>query len=158
MRNLGRRIGAAIRMGLIWGAAWSAAAFVVARVPGFDSDLPFAFLFAPFGFVTGILFFGILAMIEGRRALDRVPPVVFAVAGAVSGVLPSETALYGRFAAGFVFVAALRGRAPGREALVFGTALALAGTASAVASLAMARRSGTGNLPRPTAEPDRGRT
>ena len=146
MRNLGRRIGAAIRMGLIWGAAWSAAAFVVARVPGFDSDLPFAFLFAPFGFVTGILFFGILAMIEGRRALDRVPPVVFAVAGAVSGVLPG------------VFVAALRGRAPGREALVFGTALALAGTASAVASLAMARRSGTGNLPRPTAEPDRGRT
>ncbi len=59
-----RRIRAAIGMGLTWGAAWFGAGALLARVPGFYSDLPFALLFAPLGFVTGIIFSGILVVIE----------------------------------------------------------------------------------------------
>ena len=68
MKRWGRRIRASIGMGLIWGAAWFGAGLVLARVPGFHSDLPFALLFAPLGFVTGIIFSGILVGIEGRLA------------------------------------------------------------------------------------------
>ena len=71
MKNWGRRIRAAIGMGLTWGAAWFAAGILLARVPGVYSDLPFALLFAPLGFVTGIIFSGILVGIEGRRGFDR---------------------------------------------------------------------------------------
>src|SRR5256885_7059050 len=71
MKKWGRRIRAAIGMGLTWGAAWFAAGLLLARVPGFYSDLPFALLFAPLGFVTGIIFSGILVGIESRRGFDR---------------------------------------------------------------------------------------
>ncbi len=81
MRNLGRRIRGAIGMGLAWGAAWLGAGILVARVPGFSSDLPFALLFAPFGVVTGIIFFGILVVIEGRRRFDRMSLSRFAGQG-----------------------------------------------------------------------------
>jgi hypothetical protein len=54
-KNWARRIRAAIGMGLTWGAAWFGAGLLLARVPGFYSDLPFALLFAPLGFVTGII-------------------------------------------------------------------------------------------------------
>src|SRR5919202_673201 len=87
MRNLGRRIRGVIGMGLAWGAAWFGAGILVARVPGFYSDLPFALLFAPFGFVTGIIFSGILVVIEGRRRFDRMSLSRFAGWGAVSGLL-----------------------------------------------------------------------
>ena len=89
MENWGRRILAAIGMGLIWGAAWSGAGALLARVPGFYSDLPFPLLFAPLGFVTGIIFSGILVGIERRRRFDRVSLSRFAGWGAVSGLLLS---------------------------------------------------------------------
>jgi hypothetical protein len=98
MRNLSRRIRGAVGMGLVWAAAWFVAGLLVARVPGFFSDLPFALLFAPFGLVTGIFFFGILVVIERRRGLDRMSLSGFAVWGAVSGVLLA------------VLVAGLRGK------------------------------------------------
>src|SRR4051812_45056055 len=44
MTNWRRRIRGAIGMGLVWAAAGIAAAAVVARLPGFESDLPFAFI------------------------------------------------------------------------------------------------------------------
>lgn len=126
MKNWGRRIRAAIGMGLIWGAAWFGAGILVARVPGFYSDLPFALLFAPFGFVAGIIFSGILVVIEGRRRFDRMSLSRFAVWGAVSGLL-----LSGIFPA-------LRGE--WGEFLVFGPSLAMASAVGAAGSLAMARR------------------
>ena len=140
MRNLGRRIRGAIGMGLSWGAAWFGAGILVARVPGFYSDLPFALLFAPFGFVTGMIFFGILAVIEGRR-LDRMSLSHFAGWGAVSGLLLA------------VFVAALRGEALGEEVLAFGPVLALVGAACAAGSLALARRAQRLELPGPGGDP-----
>ena len=106
MKKWGRRIRAAIGMGLIWGAAWFAAGILLARVPGFYSDLPFALLFAPLGFVTGIIFSGILVAIEGRRRFDRMSLSRFAGWGAVSGLLLSGI---------FVVAAALRGEPCGES-------------------------------------------
>ena len=131
MKKWGRRIRAAIGMGLTWGVAWFGAGLLLARVPGFSSDLPFALLFAPLGFVTGIIFFGILVGIEGRRRFDHLSLPRFAAWGAASGLL-----LSGIFVAG----AALRGQALWGEFLLFGPPLTIASAVCAVGSLAVARR------------------
>ena len=131
MKTWGRRIRAAIAMGLTWAAAWFGAGTLLARVPGFDSDLPFALLFAPLGFLTGIMFSGILVGIEGRRGFDRMSLSRFAGWGAVGGLLLSGI---------FVVGAALRGASMWGEFLLFGPALALASAVSAAGSLALARR------------------
>ena len=84
MKQWGRRIRAAIGMGLTWGAAFFAAGAVLARVPGFSSDLPFALWFAPLGLLSGLIFSGILVVSEGRRRFDRISLSRFAGWGAVS--------------------------------------------------------------------------
>ena len=132
MKNWGRRIRAAIGMGLAWGAAWFGAGILLARVPGFDSDVPFAILFAPLGLITGIIFSGILVVSERGRRFDRMSLPRFAGWGAVGGVLLSGI---------FVVAAALRGASMWGEFLVFGPALAMASAVCAAGSLAVARRS-----------------
>lgn len=131
MKRWGRRIRAAIGMGLIWGAAGVAAGAVLARVPGFDSDLPFALLFAPLGFVSGVIFSGLLVALEGRRGFERTSLARVALWGAASGLL-----LSGVIAAG----AALRSENWWGELLLFGPPLAAAGAVCAAGSLAVARR------------------
>jgi len=143
MKQLLRRIRGAIGMGLTWAAAWFVAGALLARVPGFSSDLPFALLFAPLGFVTGIIFSGVLVGIEGRRGFDRASLARFAGWGAASGLLLSGI---------FVVGAALRGASLVGEFLVFGPALATAGAVCAAGSLALARRAERGALPRPSGD------
>ena len=126
-----RRIRGAIGIGLTWAAAWSAAGAVLARVPGFYSDLPFALLFAPLGFATGVIFSGILVAIERRRRFDGGSFSRFAGWGAVSGLLLSGIIVCG---------AALRGESVLAEFLLFGPRLALSSAASAAGLLALARR------------------
>ena len=138
MKTWTRRIRAAIGMGLTWAAAWFAAGMVLARVPGFSSDVPFALLFAPLGFVTGVIFAAIIAGIEGRRGLDRTSLPRFAVWGAASGLLLSGM---------FVVAAAFRGGPVRREFLTFGPPLAIAGAICAAGSLAVARRVDRRELP-----------
>lgn len=128
-----RRIRAAIGMGLVWGVAWAAAGGVLARLPGFDSDLPLPLLFAQLGFVSGLIFAAILVGIEGRRGLERTSIPRFAAWGAASGLLLSGI---------FVVGAILRGVAPWGELLVFSLPLAMAGAVCAAGSLAVARRAG----------------
>ena len=144
MKKWVRRLRGAIGMGLIWGAAWFGAGALLARVPGFSSDLPFALLFAPLGFVTGIIFSGILVVIEGGRQRDRISLARFAAWGAMSGVLLSGI---------FVVGAALRGAPLWGEFLTFGPALAMAGTVCAAGSLALARRAERRELPGPRGDP-----
>jgi predicted Kef-type K+ transport protein len=144
MKKWGRRIRAAIGMGLAWGAAWFGAGILLARVPGFYSDLPFALLFAPLGFVSGIMFSGILVVIEGRRRFDRMSLSRFAGWGAVGGLLLSGV---------FVVGAALRGGTMWGEFLVFGPALAIASAVCSAGSLALARRAERRELPGPSGDP-----
>jgi hypothetical protein len=131
MKKWWRRIRGAIGVGLAWGAAGFVAGFLLARVSPFKPDLPFALLFAPLGFLSGIIFSGILVAIGGRRGFDRLSLPRFAGWGAVSGLL-----LSGIFAVG----AALRGASVWEGFLVFGPALATAGAVCAAGSLALARR------------------
>jgi hypothetical protein len=144
MKKWWRRIRAAIGMGLTWAAAWFGAGILLARVPGFYSDLPFALLFAPLGFVTGIIFSGILVVIEGRGRFDRVSLSRFAGWGAVSGLLLSGI---------FVVAAALRGQSLWGEFLVFGPPLAMASAVCAAGSLAIARRAEKRELRGPSGDP-----
>jgi hypothetical protein len=88
-------------------------------------------LFAPLGFLGGILFSGILVARETRRGSDRPSLLRFAGWGAVSGLLVSGI---------FVVGAALRGESTLAEFLVFGPALAAASAGCAAGSLALARR------------------
>jgi hypothetical protein len=131
-------------MGLIWGVAWSAAGALLARVPGFYSDLPFPLLFAPLGFVTGIIFSGILVGIEGRRGFERASLSRFAGWGAASGLLLSGIV---------VFAAALRGGDWWGEFLLFGPPLAMAGAVCAAGSLAIARRAELREVPGDSGHP-----
>jgi hypothetical protein len=144
MTKWGRRIRGAIRMGLAWGAVGFVAGFLLARVSSFNPDLPFALLFAPLGFVTGIIFSGILAVMEGRRTFDRLSLSRFAGWGAVSGLLLSGI---------FVVGAALRGASLWGEFLVFGPGLAMTSAVCAAGSLALARRAESRELPGPSGDP-----
>jgi hypothetical protein len=143
MTNWGRRIRAAIGMGLTWGAAWFGAGILLARVPGFNSDLPFALLFAPLGFVTGVIFSGILVVVGRRRRVDRVSLSRFAGWGVVSGLLLSGI---------FVVAAAVRGESLWGELLVFGPSLAMASAVCAAGSLAVARRAERRELSGPSGD------
>jgi hypothetical protein len=144
MKKWGRRIRGAIGMGLAWGAAGFGAGILLARVPGFYSDLPYALMFAPLGFLTGIIFSGILVVIEGRRGFDRMSLSRFAGWGAVSGLLLSGI---------FVVGAALRGEGLWGEFLVFGPVLAMASAVCAAGSLALAKRAERRELPDPSGDP-----
>src|SRR6185436_14124639 len=146
MKNWARRIRAAIAMGLTWAAAWFGAGILLARVPGFFSDLPFALIFAPLGFLTGIIFSGILMSLGRRRRFDRMSLPRFAAWGAASGLLLSGV---------FVVGAALRGGAVWGEFLLFGPPLAIASAVCAAGSLALARRAERGELPGPSGVPDK---
>ena len=143
MNKWGRRIRGAIGMGLAWGAAGFGAGVLLARVSSFNPDLPFALLFAPLGFFAGIIFSGILVVIEGRRGFDRMSLSRFAGWGALSGLLLSGI---------FVVGAALRGAALWGEFLVFGPALAMSGAVCAAGSLAVARRAERRELPGPSGD------
>ena len=130
MKKWGRRIRGAIGMGLTWGAAWFGAGILLARVPGFFSDVPFDPICS--------------ARLSHRRHVLRHPRghrgssqlwshVAFALRGMGRGEWPSALR-------DFVVGAALRGASVLAEFLVFGPALAMASAVCAAGSLAMARR------------------
>lgn len=137
MQQWRRRIRAAIGMGLAWAVAWSAVGALLARLPGVDTDLPLPLLFAPLGFVSGIIFSAIIVGVEGRRGFDRMSLARFTAWGAASGLV-----LTGIFVAG----AALRGAALMSELLLFGPPLVIASAVCATGSLALARRAAAREL------------
>jgi hypothetical protein len=126
MKKWLRRIRGAIGMGLTWAMAWFGAGLGLLLVVGFGAaDVPFPIVFGVFGFLAGVTFSGVLAIVEGRRRFDQMSLPRFAAWGAVGGLLLSGI---------FAWAAGLGG-----ETLVLGPVFALSGAGSAAGSLALAR-------------------
>lgn len=122
-----RRIRAAIGMGVVWGAAWAGAGFVLLLIVGFGAaDVPFPLVFGVLGFLAGATFSAILATLGRRRRFDEMSLPRFASWGALGGVL---------LAGGFSLATGL-----GREFLGLGPLFAAAGAICASGTLALARR------------------
>jgi hypothetical protein len=148
MRPWLRRIRGAIGMGLTWAVAWGAAGMLTALgfvlVTGHRPDPPVPLLFSVFGFVAGVLFSGVLGLVEGRRGFEEMSIRRFATWGAVGGFLLSAT---------FVLAVSLAGDlAFLKNLVVVGPVFAIAAAASAAGSLALARRAQHRELREPTEE------
>ena len=136
MKKWLRRIRGAIGMGLTWAAAWGGAGMIVTLgfllVNGTRPDAPFPLIFGVFGFVAGVIFSGVLGLVERRRRFDQLSLPRFAAWGAAGGFLLSAT---------FVLAVSLTGDpAFLRNLLVVGPLFAVAGAGSAAGSLALAKR------------------
>jgi hypothetical protein len=131
MKTWLRRIRGAIAMGLTWAIAWFGAGLILLLVVGFGAaDVPFPLFFALLGFLAGVMFSGVLGIVERRRRFDQMSLPRFAVWGGIGGLLLSGI---------FVLAAALGGEGLGEALLVLGPVFALAGAGSAAGSLALAR-------------------
>jgi hypothetical protein len=132
MKKWLRRIRGAIGMGLTWALAWFGAGMVLLLIVGFGAaDVPFPLGFGLLGFLAGVTFSGVLAIVEGRRRFDQMSLPRFAVWGGVGGLLLSGI---------FVLTVALAGDTTLlRNLVVLGPVFAAAGAASAAGSLALAR-------------------
>lgn len=131
-----RRIRGAIGMGLTWGVAWGFAGNLVTLgfllTTGSRPDAPFPLMLSAFGFVAGVVFSGVLRLVEGRRRFDQLSLPRFAVWGAIGGLLLSTL---------FVLAVSLGGDLAFLwNLLLVGPAFALAAAGSAAGSLALARR------------------
>jgi hypothetical protein len=136
MKTWLRRIRGAIGMGLIWGAAWGAAGNVVMLGfllrTGSRPDAPFPIVFGVFGFVAGVLFSGVLGLVERRRRFGQMSLPRFALWGAIGGLLLATT---------FVLAVSLGGDPTFLwNLVVVGPVFAIAAAGSAAGSLALARR------------------
>ena len=121
-----RRIRGAIGMGLTWGVAWLAAGLVLLLIVGPNAaDVPFPLFFGLLGFLGGILFSGVLGLVERRRSFEQMSLPRFAGWGAVGGILLSvalsATLGWGAFP-------------------LLGPLFAVSGAACAAGSLALARK------------------
>ena len=136
MKTWLRRIRGAIGMGLTWAAAWGAAGMITMLgfliVTGSRPDAPFPLMFGAFGFVAGVIFSGVLGLVEGRRRFDQMSLPRFAAWGATGGFLLS---------AAFVLAVSLAGDSAFLwNLLVVGPVFAVAAAGCAAGSLALARR------------------
>ena len=136
MKKWLKRLRGAIGMGLTWAAAWGGAGAIVMLefllVTGSRPDAPFPLMFGAFGFVAGVIFSGVLGLVEGRRRFDQMSLPRFAAWGAAGGFLLSAT---------FVLAVSLAGDpAFLLNLVVVGPVFAVAAAGSAAGSLALARR------------------
>ena len=92
MKKWPKRIRGAFGMGLTWAIAWFGAGVALLLVVGLDAaDVPFLIGFGMFGFLAGVMFSGVLGIVEGRRRFDQMSVPRFAGWGAVGGLLLSGT-------------------------------------------------------------------
>jgi hypothetical protein len=131
-----RRVRGAVGMGLTWAAAWGAAGAITTLgfllATGRRPDAPFPFVFAVFGFIAGVLFSGVLGLVEGRRRFEQMSLPRFAAWGAAGGFVLSAT---------FVLAVSLAGDPAFLwNLVVVGPLFAAAAAGSAAGSLALARR------------------
>ena len=131
-----RRIRGALGIGLTWAAVWGGAGALVMLGfllrTGSRPDAPFPIMFAAGGFVAGLIFSGVLGVVEGRRRFEQMSLPRFAAWGAIGGFVLS---------AGFVTAVSLAGEPAFLWNLVtVGPLFAVAAAGSAAGSLALARR------------------
>ena len=134
MRKWLHRIRGAMGMGFTWAVAWGAAGFVLALVTRFKADAPFPLIFGVLGFIAGVSFSAVLALIDGRRRFDQLSLRRFAGWGAAGGLL---------LAAVFAKAASLEWG----DVLAIVPTFALASAVCASGSLALARRAARLALP-----------
>jgi hypothetical protein len=136
MKKWLRRIRGALGTGLTWAVAWGGAGTIVMLGfllrTGSRPDAPFPLVFGVFGFVAGVIFSGVLGLVEGRRRFDQMSLPRFAAWGAAGGFL---------LAAAFVLAVSLTGDPAFLwNLVVVGPLFAVAAAGSAAGSLALARR------------------
>lgn len=125
MRPWVRRVRAAVRVGLLWAAAWFAVGMVMLAIIGPDAaDVPFPLGFGLLGLLAGATFSALLTVGERRRRFDQMSLARFAGWGALGGVA----------------LAGLLSLVAGGEFAVLATVFALAGGGSAAGSLLLARK------------------
>ena len=135
MNSWQRGIRKAVGMGLIWAAAWFGAGMILLVIVGLDAaDVPFPIGFGLLGFLAGVTFSCVQAVIGGRERggdhrFDEASMGRFVLAGAIAGLL---------FAVGFVFTVGALGAAS-LDLLDMAVVFSVAGTVSAAASLPVAR-------------------
>ena len=134
MRKWLRRIRGAIGMGVTWGAAWSAVGLLSRWVFGINADAPFPLIFGVLGFVAGVTFSAVLVLTESRRRFDQMSPPRLAGWGATGGLLLSAV---------FAKAASLSWG----DILTIAPTFAVASAVCASASLVVARRALSGELP-----------
>lgn len=123
-----RRIRGAIGMGITWGVAWLAAGLVLLVIVGPNAaDVPFPLFFGLLGFLAGLLFSGVLGLVERRRSFEEMSLPRFAGWGA---------------AGGFLLSVALSAAIGWGALPLLGPIFALSGAACAAGSLALARKAG----------------
>jgi hypothetical protein len=121
------RIRGAIGMGLSWAVVWGVVGMVPRWIFGFNTDVPFPLIFSVLGFIAGVIFSSLIALLERRRELDQLTLPRFAGWGAVSGILLSAV---------FTRVASL----DGGDVLLIAPVFAVACAICASGSLALAKR------------------
>src|SRR4051812_43105894 len=127
MQTWMRRIRGAIGMGLTWGTAWGIVGGAPRWLFGVETDVPIPLLFAVFGFISGVVFSGVLVLAERRRRFDQLSLARFAAWGAAGGLLFSA-----------VWANALSLGLG--ELVALSSTLAIASAGCAAGSLALARR------------------
>ncbi len=143
MRKWSRRIRGAIGTGLTCAAAWFGAGVLMLlgmllTTGSTGADVPYPLGFGAFGFVAGVTFSGILALVEGRRRFDQMSLPRFAAWGGAGGFILSAM---------FVSVVALVEQPSFLSNLiVLGPVFAVAGAGCAAGSLALARGPGNREL------------
>lgn len=85
-----RRLRGALGLGVIWAGVWLSAGLVLLLIVGPDAaDVPFPLFFGLLGFLSGLLFSGILGLVDGRRSFDQMSLGRFAALGGAGGVVLS---------------------------------------------------------------------
>lgn len=134
MRALLRRIRGALGVGVTWAFAWGLLGTIPRLVFGVYTDVPLPVLFAMAGGVSGLVFAGVLTLIEDRRRFDQMSVPRIAGLGAIGG---SALALV---------IARVTGISLG-ETLLLVPAYAIASSVCASGSLVLAQRATRRELP-----------
>ena len=134
MTTWSQRVGQAVKMGLIWAAAWFGVGMLILVTAVLltgesGADVPYPLGVGMLGFFAGAAFSGVLGIVRGERELHQMPLPKVTVWGGLSGLL---------FSVAFVGVVALAGDGL-LDMVGVGGVFSLVSAATAAVSLGLAR-------------------